>query len=97
MLFNVVYQFSLSLNILQIFVYNWIWSFLFVIRNKIYSVGEREVHRISSLSNGPSRARIGISHLSVPLAWNSDEHFGTRGGMCVFCHLSRVLFFGVIK
>lgn len=55
------------------------------------------MHRISSLSNGPSRARIGISHLSVPLAWNSDEHFGTRGGMCVFCHLSRVLFFGVIK
>uniref|UniRef100_A0A0R3RJD2 Anillin domain-containing protein n=1 Tax=Elaeophora elaphi TaxID=1147741 RepID=A0A0R3RJD2_9BILA len=37
------------------------------------------MYRTSTLSNGPSRARIGVSHLSVPLAWNSDEHFGTRG------------------
>uniref|UniRef100_A0A0M3HNR8 PH domain-containing protein n=1 Tax=Ascaris lumbricoides TaxID=6252 RepID=A0A0M3HNR8_ASCLU len=37
------------------------------------------VNRISTTSSGPSRARIGVSHLSVPLAWNSDEHFGTRG------------------
>ncbi|EJD74383.1 hypothetical protein LOAG_18295 [Loa loa] len=42
-------------------------------------VRTKEVHHMSTLSNGPSRARIGISHLSVPLAWNSDEHFGTRG------------------
>ncbi|CAG9532397.1 unnamed protein product [Cercopithifilaria johnstoni] len=42
-------------------------------------VRKREVYRSSTLSNGPSRARIGVSHLSVPLAWNSDEHFGTRG------------------
>ncbi|OZC07891.1 hypothetical protein X798_05103 [Onchocerca flexuosa] len=45
----------------------------------IADVRDREMHRISTLSNSPSRARIGISHLSVPLAWNSDEHFGTRG------------------
>ncbi|KAK6102508.1 Cell division protein anillin family protein [Brugia pahangi] len=43
------------------------------------AIREREVQRMSTLSNSPSRARIGISHLSVPLAWNSDEHFGTRG------------------
>ncbi|VDD93091.1 unnamed protein product [Enterobius vermicularis] len=30
------------------------------------------------LSN-PSRARLGLSHLSIPLAWNSDEHFNARG------------------
>uniref|UniRef100_A0A915Q5F8 Anillin homology domain-containing protein n=1 Tax=Setaria digitata TaxID=48799 RepID=A0A915Q5F8_9BILA len=43
------------------------------------NVSDKVVNRISTLSNGPSRARIGISHLSVPLAWNSDEYFGTRG------------------
>ncbi|KHN77068.1 Rhotekin, partial [Toxocara canis] len=37
------------------------------------------LNRISTTSSGPSRARIGVSHISVPLAWNSDEHFGTRG------------------
>ncbi|MCP9258165.1 hypothetical protein DINM_002679 [Dirofilaria immitis] len=42
-------------------------------------VQNKGMHRIPTLSNGPSKARIGISHLSVPLAWNSDEHFGTRG------------------
>ncbi|VDM13796.1 unnamed protein product [Wuchereria bancrofti] len=42
-------------------------------------IREEEVQRVSTPSNGPSRARIGISHLSVPLAWNSDEYFGTRG------------------
>ncbi|VBB30128.1 unnamed protein product [Acanthocheilonema viteae] len=42
-------------------------------------VQKGEIYRTSTLSNSPSRARIGVSHLSVPLAWNSDEHFGARG------------------
>lgn len=48
-------------------------------RNKKSELKINAIHRLSTTSNGPSRARVGISNLSVPLAWNSDEHFGTRG------------------
>ncbi|VDM95793.1 unnamed protein product [Thelazia callipaeda] len=42
-------------------------------------VGGSTTNQFSSALNSPSRARIGVSQVSVPLAWKSDEHFGTRG------------------
>uniref|UniRef100_A0A158R5I0 Anillin domain-containing protein n=1 Tax=Syphacia muris TaxID=451379 RepID=A0A158R5I0_9BILA len=52
-----------------------------IVRNRSKKLKPSYSEGTPTISNRclPSRARLGISHLSIPLAWNSDEHFGSKG------------------
>ncbi|KAK5972394.1 Anillin domain-containing protein [Trichostrongylus colubriformis] len=42
------------------------------------------INENDALGPQPSRANIGVSQISVPLAWNSDQHFKSKGETRVY-------------
>ncbi|XGW08705.1 hypothetical protein V3C99_011207 [Haemonchus contortus] len=44
------------------------------------------LHNDIDHTNGPqlSRANVGVSQISVPLAWHGDQHFKSKGETCVY-------------
>ncbi|CAJ0606799.1 unnamed protein product [Cylicocyclus nassatus] len=42
------------------------------------------IHCVNICEPYPSRANVGVSQISIPLAWNSDQHFKSKGETRVY-------------